>query len=348
MGLAIHLLGVPTIEQDGVERPPPRGHKPWALLALLLLSNAPLSRERLAGLLFGEADDPLGSLRWNLAELRRLLGPQATIQGDPVRLELPADTQVDVRTLVSGTWVEALRLPGLGRELLEGIQPAADPAFEAWLLAERRRHAGDAAAMLREAAVARLAAGDATSAVDIATRLVALDEYDEEAHALLIRAHVAAGNEAEARRYQAVTLDRFRRDLGVEPTATLVRAADPVTGTLTSRPGTGTRATAGSLVEAGEAAIAAGAIEAGLDTLRRAVADAQDSGDPTLAARALVALGEAYITVGAGGTVRERRHCTPPFPPPRRSATEGWSARPAASSDTSRCFAHATTAPTHG
>ena len=101
MGLAIRLLGTPAIEQDGVRRPPPRGHKPWALLALLVLSDAPLSRERLAGLLFSDADDPLGSLRWNLAELRRLW-PQARVQGDPVELELPADTQVDARTLVAG------------------------------------------------------------------------------------------------------------------------------------------------------------------------------------------------------------------------------------------------------
>ena len=300
MGLAIHLLGSPTIEQDGVEQPPPRGHKVWALLALLLLPDAPLLRERLAGLLFSEADDPLGSLRWNLAELRRLLGQEATLQGDPVQLALPADAQIDVRTLVSGTWVEALHLRGLGRELLEGIQPAADAAFEAWLLAERRRYAGDASAMLREAAVAKLAAGDARSAVELATRLVTLDEYDEEAQALLIRAHVAAGNEADARRYLAATLERFRRDLGVEPSATLVRAADPGMGTLSSRPGAGTRATAGSLIAAGEAAIAAGAIEAGLETLRRAVADAQDSGDRELAARALVALGEAYIHGGRG------------------------------------------------
>ena len=217
-----------------------------------------------------------------------------------MQLELPPDTWIDVRIVVSGTWAEALEIPGLDRELLEGIQPAADAAFEAWLLAERRRYAGHASAMLREAAVARLAAGDAGSAVELATRLVALDEFDEEAHALLIRAHVASGNQDAARRYLSATLDRFRRDLGTEPTATLIRAADPITGTLTFRPGTGTRATADSLIAAGEAAIAAGAIEAGLDTLRRAVADAQDSGDRTLAARALVALGEAYIHGGRG------------------------------------------------
>ena len=300
MGLAIHLLGAPTIEVDGTQRPAPRGHKPWALLALLLLSDVPIPRERLASLLFAETDDPLGSLRWNLAQLRRPLGPGVRLEGDPVQLELPADAQVDVRTLVAGTWVEALHLPGLGHDLLEGISPAADAAFDAWLLAERRRFSGVSSAVLREAAVARLANGDARSAVELATRLVALDEYDEEAHALLIRAHVAAGNETEARRYLTRILARFQRELGVEPSATLIRAAEPMTGMLSTRTGTGTRATADSLIAAGEAAIAAGANDAGYDTLRRAVSDARESGDRALAARALVALGEGYIHGGRG------------------------------------------------
>jgi DNA-binding SARP family transcriptional activator len=300
MGLSIHLLGHPTIELDGVKRPPPRGHKPWALLALLLLSDAAIPRERLADLLFAEADDPLGSLRWNLAQLRRPLGPGVSIEGDPVRLTLPADARADVRTLVSGTWVEALHLPGLGRELLEGISPAADAGFDAWLLAERRRFAGVSSAVLREAATARLAEGNPHSAIELATRLVALDEYDEEALALLIRAHVAAGNEADARRYLTRTIDRFRRELGVEPSATLIRAAEPMTGMLSASTGAGTRATADSLIAAGEAAIAAGANDAGYDTLRRAVSDARESGDRALVARALVALGMAYIHGGRG------------------------------------------------
>ena len=300
MGLTIHLLGTPTIELDGARGTAPRGHKPWALLALILLSEAPVSRERLASLLFADADDPLGALRWNLAQLRRSLGPQVSLEGDPIRLVLPADSQVDVRTVVSGTWVEALHLAGLGCELLEGIQPAADAAFDAWLLAERRRFAGVTSALLREAAVARLAGGDPRSAVDLATRLIALDEYDEEAHALLIRAHVAAGNRTEAQRYQARVIDRLRHELGAQPSATLLRAADPMTGALSTGISTGTRATADSLIAAGEAAIAAGAIDAGYDTLRRAVADARESGDRALTARALVALGEAYIHGGRG------------------------------------------------
>lgn len=300
MGLAIQLLGAPAIEIDGVPSPQPRGNKPWALLALILLSEPPISRERMATLLFADTEDPLGALRWNLAQLRRSLGPEASLGGDPVRLDLPADARVDIRTLVSGTWVEALHLPGLGRELLEGVQPAADPAFDAWLLAERRHFAGVSSAVLREAAVARLAGGDGASAVELATRLVALDDYDEEAHALLIRAHVAAGNEPEARRYQARIVERLRRELGVEPTATLVRAADPMASVPSAGPVTGTRATAESLIAAGEAAIAAGANEAGYETLRRAVSDAGQSGDRAILARALVALGESYIHGGRG------------------------------------------------
>jgi DNA-binding SARP family transcriptional activator len=300
MGLAIRLLGAPTVHLDDELRPAPRGHKPWALLGLMLLSEAPMSRERMASLLFADSDDPLGSLRWSLSQMRRLLGPGARLNGDPVRLTLPADAQIDVRTLVSGTWLESLSLPGLGGELLEGINPAADAAFDAWLLAERRRFAGLSSAVLREAAIARLAGGDARSAVDLATRQVALDEYDEEAHALLIRALVADGAEADARRYQSRILERFRRELGGEPSATLVRATEPGTGFHSTGRAPGTRATADSLIAAGEAAVAAGAIEAGYDTLRRAVDDARDSGDRSVMARALVALGEAYIHGGRG------------------------------------------------
>jgi DNA-binding SARP family transcriptional activator len=295
MALAIRLLGTPTIEQEGVPRPGPRGHKPWALLALLLLGGKPVSRDRLAELLFGDADDPLASLRWNLAELRRALGPGTKLEGDPVVLSLPGDAEVDVQIVANGTWEDAIALPGLGRELLEGIQPAASPAFEAWLLAERRHYAGASASILREAAIARLASGDAAGAVELATRLVALDEFDEEAFALLIRAHVATGNRAEAKRYLQATVERFRGDLGIEPSATLLRSADGWSSTLPAGANTGTRAGAESLILAGEAAIGAGAIDAGLDTLRRAVSDAEVAGDRSLTAKALVALGSAYI-----------------------------------------------------
>ncbi|MGH3020936.1 MAG: AfsR/SARP family transcriptional regulator, partial [Gaiellaceae bacterium] len=88
MGLSIQLLGPPRIERDGVAVAAPRGHKPWGLLTYLVRTRAPTSRERLAGLLFPEADDPLGTLRWALSTLRRVLGDHAAFAGDPLGLTL--------------------------------------------------------------------------------------------------------------------------------------------------------------------------------------------------------------------------------------------------------------------
>src|SRR5262245_6943165 len=88
----IHLLGAPRIEVDREQVSGPRGSKAWALLAYLLLGSSPVPRERLAALLFGDADDPLGALRWNLAELRRALGPSLVIEGDPVVIHRAPET----------------------------------------------------------------------------------------------------------------------------------------------------------------------------------------------------------------------------------------------------------------
>jgi DNA-binding SARP family transcriptional activator len=299
--IGIHLLGTPRLEIDRVDVPGPRGWKAWALLAYLVLTRTPASRDRLAGLLFGDAGDPLGALRWNLAELRRALGPSVTLEGDPVILELPADGFVDVLALGSATWVEAVRVPGLGLELLEGVDTQAGAAFEAWLLAERRHAAGLSAAVLREAATARLATGSAGQAIELATKLVAFDEFDEEANALLIRAYVAIGAGARAREHLDATAARFRRELGTEPSATLLKAID--TAALTppgGQPSIQGAAAVESLITAGEAAVGAGVLEPGLEILRRAVVDAHEASEPGLEARALVALGTAFVHGGRG------------------------------------------------
>jgi DNA-binding SARP family transcriptional activator len=230
VSVTIDLLGPPKIGRSDGQAPMLRGRKAWALLAYLILGR-PSSRERLAGLLFETADDPLGALRWNLAELRRALGPEVTLGGDPVVLTLPPGSIVDVLLIGSGPAVQALALRGLGQELLEGIDPAAGAPFEMWLLAERARLAGVAAAILREAATARLASGDTTQAVGYGTRLLALDDLDEEAHALLIRAYVRAGETQRARQQLQASVTLLREQLGVEPSATLTRALasrDPV------------------------------------------------------------------------------------------------------------------------
>ena len=168
----IRLLGPPAIERDGEPAPPPRGRKAWALLAYLLLAERPPSRRHLAELLFSEADDPLGALRWTLAELRRALGNPGLFTGDPVATGLGEDISADVHA-VCGQPADPAGLLELDGELLGGLSVLASPTFESWLVVERHRLAATAEARLRQTALGLLAAGEAGAAVAYASRAVA-------------------------------------------------------------------------------------------------------------------------------------------------------------------------------
>ena len=298
LGLAIHLLGPPRVERGGKPLPAPRGHKVWGLLAYLVRSEAPVSRKHLAGLLFEDAEDPLAALRWNLSELRRLLGSE-DLRGELLELAPSPATYVDLSAVLSGSWAQALCAPGLDRELLEGMSFSGSPAFEVWLAAERRHLQAATEAVLREAALARMAAGATAEAATLAGRLVRHNPLDENYQALLVRSLAACGDGVGAARQAAACRELFERELGVQPGATLDAALRTATATPTARPATG-RAAALAQLEAGEAAIGAGALDAGLQCLRRAIVEADATGDAALRARARVALGGALVHAARG------------------------------------------------
>jgi DNA-binding SARP family transcriptional activator len=298
VGLSIQLLGSPRIERDGAPVDAPRGHKPWGLLTYLVRTRMPSSRERLAGLLFPEADDPLGTLRWSLSVLRRQLGELAEIGGDPVRLALGPGTVLDVEVLGRGSWVQAIALPGLGHELLDGMAFRSSPGFEMWLENERRYVGGTTAAVLHEASLALLARGDVDAATDYASQLVRLNPYEENSHVLLVRCLRAAGDLDGAARQVAACIDLFDRELGVTPSPALRAAA--TAPSVPKGPRVAGRAAVRAQVEAGEAAIAAGAIEAGLAALRGAVASARHCDETELLSRSLIGLGSALVHSARG------------------------------------------------
>lgn len=298
MAVSIHLLGVPRVLRADGELAPLRGRKVWGLLAYLVAQRAEASRPHLARLLFEDAEDPLAALRWNLSELRRALGPDA-LRGEAIALPRAAIAFIDVDVLSRGLWSDGLQLPGLGREMLEGQSFASSPAFEVWLQAERRRMQATTQAVLHEAALAELANGACRAASELAARLVALDALDENAHVLLVRCLSAAGDGVGAARQAAACRELFMRELGVPPGPALSDALHTVTATPTSRPATG-RAGALAQLEAGEAAVGAGVLDAGLQCLRRAIIDADSAGDPVLRTRARVALGGALVHAARG------------------------------------------------
>ena len=298
--LVAQLLGPPIVARDGATSAAPRGRKVWALFAYLALSTRPPTRQLLAELLFPDAEDPASALRWNLSELRRLLGsPETAGSGTTVRLRMPSGSAVDVHVLLEGTSGEAVDLPGLGRELLEGVDVEASPGFAAWLLGERRRLQALGGSVLREGALRALAAGDPRRAVGLATRLLAVDPLDEDAHVLLVRAFAATGDEVAVERQLDASRELLRRELGSAPGPELYEAARIEASPRPMEGGSG-RSAVLALLETGDAALGAGAVDVGIDQFRRAVAEAGGIDDPSLEAETLLALGAALIHAAKG------------------------------------------------
>jgi DNA-binding SARP family transcriptional activator len=166
----------------------PRGRKSWAVLARVALSERPVSRTRLAAELFSDADDPLGALRWSMADLRRCFGRPDWLRGASPMIAVDA-AWVDVWALRAG----ALATAEIGGVLLDGVEPRDCPGFDAWLLLARGECAALSMQELRQMALRLLAAGDAEAALEPAGRAAGLEPLDEDAQDLFLRVLVAAG-----------------------------------------------------------------------------------------------------------------------------------------------------------
>lgn len=295
--LTMQLLGRPRIIRGAGEGYEFRSRKSWAVLAYLVLSERAPSRIELAGMLFGEADDPARALRWCLAEIRRALGDVASIDGDPVTLTLPHDAVVDVDVLVRGGWSEAVDLPGLGAELLDGLALRDAGGFETWLISQQRHVAAVSEAVLHEAALGSMSAGHLNAALGYAVRASTMSPLDENHQALLIRLYRLAGDDEAAERQYALCREMFHQELGALPGPAIDAAfrermevrAQAVDG-----------AAIDALTESGSAAVAAGSIEAGIASLSTAAELADRAGEPRRRVAARLALAEALIH-GLGG-----------------------------------------------
>lgn len=172
----IRLLGKPAIVLGDRTLDGPRGRKTWALLTFLLLAAAPPTRTRLADLFFPSALDPRGALRWTIADLNRLLAPAGSVSGDPVLVDLPLETTVDVWQVLdrdTGAPVACRR-----GELLEGLAfPTSEP-LDRWLEWERRRLSLACVDTLTSARDRAAQEGDFEQAAGLTADLVVIDRYD--------------------------------------------------------------------------------------------------------------------------------------------------------------------------
>ncbi|MDR7254293.1 DNA-binding SARP family transcriptional activator [Nocardioides sp. BE266] len=199
------------------------------VLAFLGLHTRPQQRPHVARILWHEMTDQraIANLRaalWKLHAIR-----ERVIAAPTDRLSLRLDVGVDVadvldraRELLDVARDTRVGEPAESAELLELFSNDVLPSWEDdWVVFERER-----VRQLRihaiEAMSVRLSRENRhAEAVEAGLAAVAADPLRESAQRVLIEAHLAEGNAADARRQFAAFCDLLSRDLGVRPSPVL-------------------------------------------------------------------------------------------------------------------------------
>ena len=178
----------------------PAGRKTRALLAVVALSSPrPVLRSRLAELLWSRRpeEQARASLRQEIHRLLDALSPVGAdvlvVTRDHLSLR-PGLVWVDVDEVLRATTANPASLSLLDGELLEDLD-GVDPAFDAWLQAERER-LRDRARNVAEALLREQVAPE--GAIPVAERLLAIDRAHEGAWRALMRAHAERGERGMA------------------------------------------------------------------------------------------------------------------------------------------------------
>lgn len=223
----LRLIGPPGLLRDGVPVRVPR-RKALALLAYLAVQRHPAPRERLAALLWPDADARAArvSLRRALSDLNLALGEGWREEDDdcialradfPLRVDLSRiEAVVSGREPLSLAQWDAWMRDGMGA-FMDGFDLPGLELWSEWRYVEaqtlaRRQHALAA----RAVAVAR-AAGEAARALAWSECWQTLDPLDEEAFRARLRALADLGRqEAMPGAYRAFR-ERLRDELQIDP-----------------------------------------------------------------------------------------------------------------------------------
>jgi len=169
------MLGTLSVshEDRALELPPSR--KVRALLAYLALAPRAVPRHRLCRLLWDNASDPRGELRWSLSKLRGVVGASRIASSeDSIRLDL-SDSFIDalevqraaqagIGTLTAARKRELLAL--FEGEFLEGLELDVSLELTAWVLAQRRQFNAWQTALLKRVPESAPASSAAEQAYD--------------------------------------------------------------------------------------------------------------------------------------------------------------------------------------
>lgn len=162
MGIELRLLGPLRLSRAGEAVPLPPSRKVRLLIAYLVLSSHPVSRERLCELLWQVPNDPRGELRWCLSKLRRMLDepgrPRVISDEGRVTLNLEG-CRVDVLTVLAATRAGSGQLSDdelafltstFQGDLLDGLDVDGSIELQHWLTGRRSEFRSLKAALAAE------------------------------------------------------------------------------------------------------------------------------------------------------------------------------------------------------
>lgn len=219
----LQLLGGFAVRQRGKAVELPAGAQ--RLVAFLAVQERPVPRDYAAGMLWLDSPDDraAANLRSTLWRIQQRVGGlvEARVSvvslGPAVAVDLRAAEASARRELASGGESSDARL--YATDLLPGW-------YEDWLILERERFRQLRLAALESLGERHLRAGRLDLALEVGLLSLAAEPLRESSHRALIRVHLAAGNVAEALRQLVLCRRLLREQLGVEPSAHLVRLID--------------------------------------------------------------------------------------------------------------------------
>jgi DNA-binding SARP family transcriptional activator len=221
MRLELYFLGIPKLVVDGVPKEIRRQHA-LALLAYLALEPGFQARERLATMLWANADtiSSQQNLRTALAHLRDVLGETA---------DLLETTRSKMQLLPTDVWIDVLRLRDAKdseletvaklyqHDFLSTLQLPDAPEFEFWLEQLRERSRNEFDLVLTRLFEQQSQAALFTSALETARRRVNLNSFNESAHQDLMQLLLEQGNRVAALEVFRVLENKLKIELGLSP-----------------------------------------------------------------------------------------------------------------------------------
>ena len=228
--LTITLLGAPRVSRGGREIGFDT-RKAVAILAVLALEPGKHPRERLAAMLWPEADEERarGALRRTLSAIRTSAVGER-LEADTASAQLDGAVDVDARRFrahrADGKHEQAVSL--YAGDFLAGFSLRDAAPFEEWHQAQAEALRAELADSLERLIRDERDAGRLQKAIAHARRWIELDLLSEPAHRALMRLHALAGDRSAAIRQYHECAQLLDRELGVAPLEETVALYDAI------------------------------------------------------------------------------------------------------------------------